>query len=117
VARRGDPWGLSAELDEVVRQAAGYAEQFMADLGTDPNLTGIDVWVGSGASRWRRPKSISMEALLLRYEDKKVPAVLTHVEPLLHRDHRRQPWRLLQTPDAARDNMSAALKRRREIVP
>ena len=89
----------------------------MADLGTDPNLTGIDVWVGSGASRWRRPKSISMEAFLLRYEDAKVTAVLTHAEPLLQRDHRRQPWRLLQPADGARDNMSAALQRWREIVP
>jgi hypothetical protein len=117
VARRRDSWGLSAELDEVVRQAAGYAEQLMADLGTDPNLTGIDVWVGSGASRWRRPKSISMEAFLLRYEDKKLPAVLTHAELLLQRDYRRQPWRLLQTAEVARDNMSAVLQRWREIVP
>jgi hypothetical protein len=88
----------------------------MADLGTDPNLTGIDIWVGSGASRWRRRKSISMEAFLLRYEDEKAPAILTHVEPLLHRDHRRQPWRVLQTPDAARDNMSAVLNHWRGIV-
>ncbi len=100
----------------MVRRAASYAERLLSDLESDPNPTGLDVYVASGRSRRWRPKSVYMEALLIRHTDKRTPTVLVHGEPLMHQLGHRRPWQLQQTAEGARDKMSAVLKRWQQSV-
>jgi hypothetical protein len=100
---------LPAGLEAVVREAAGYAEELVADLAQRPGMEGLDVWVGPGRSRPWQEKTIYMSALLIRWPAPRDPLVLEHVEPIMRKSGLRQPWRLAQTAEAARDRMARAL--------
>lgn len=109
---------LPPELEAVVRQAAGYAEQLTKELAGRPDFQGLDLYVGWGRPpRPWRATTVAMTAFLLRYPAPQKPLVLEHVEPIMSRRGLRQPWRLHQTAEAARDNMATALHQWQEPAP
>jgi hypothetical protein len=100
---------LPAGVEAVVREAAGYADELMADLAQRPGMEGLDVWVGPGRSRPWQAKTIHMSAQLIQWPAPRDPVVLEHVEPIVRKSGPRQPWELAQTADAAKDRMARVL--------
>jgi hypothetical protein len=77
------PVELPVELERVLRQAAGFADELLSDLAGRPGMTGLDVWVGWPDRRGRRrSEAVFMSAFLARWpEPNQQPVLLEHVEP------------------------------------
>lgn len=109
---------LPAELEAVVRRAAGYAEDLTTEHANEPELADLDVYVGWGRARPWLPSTRAMSAFLVRYPEHQtpIPIVLEHCEPLVHKPAWRGAWQLVQTAEEARDKMARVLRKWAEAV-